>query len=62
MDDTIAYLTPPEPPVDSVANGFVSPLGFFNYTSPSAWINAATESFLGLVLQCPLWYKQAAFG
>ena len=50
MDDATAYLTPPEPPDNSITNGFVSPLDFFNYTSPSAWINTAIEKLTGVDL------------
>ena len=50
MDDATAYLTPPAPPDDSITNGFVSPLDFFNYTSPSAWINTAIEKLTGVDL------------
>jgi hypothetical protein len=50
MDDPAAFLRPPEPPDDSITNGFVNPLDAFNYVSRSAWIDAAIEKLTGVDL------------
>ncbi|SDT60748.1 hypothetical protein [Actinoplanes derwentensis] len=47
MQDPTLALVPVEEPEDSVASGFPDPGVYFNYVSPTAWINAAIESLSG---------------
>jgi hypothetical protein len=48
VDDPTALLRAPGEPDDSLTNGFVNPLDFFNYASPSAWINEAIANLTGV--------------
>jgi hypothetical protein len=47
MSDPTDYLTLPAEPDESFSNGFGSPLDFFNYVSPSAWIMEIVEELTG---------------
>src|SRR6266511_9265 len=47
MGDPTVYLTQPSEPDPSMANGFVNPIDFFNYVSPSAWVCKLIEEFAG---------------
>lgn len=48
MDDPTALLVAPGAPDESITNGFVNPLDFFNYLSPSAWVNEAIANLTGV--------------
>jgi hypothetical protein len=47
MGDPTDYLTLPAAPDEGMSNGYWSPLDFFNYLSPSAWLLAIVEELTG---------------
>jgi hypothetical protein len=48
MGEAVQYLVDPAEPDDSMTNGFANPLDFFNYISPSAWVNGIIEKVSGV--------------
>jgi hypothetical protein len=46
MEDPQSYLVEPSEPDASISHGFVNPIDFFNYVSPTAWANELINTFL----------------
>ncbi|NMO55202.1 hypothetical protein HH310_28960 [Actinoplanes sp. TBRC 11911] len=48
MAGAAQHLIDPAEPRDDMAHGFANPLDFFNYLSPSAWVNGVIEQVSGV--------------
>jgi hypothetical protein len=48
MGEAAQHLVDPGEPQDDMAHGFANPLDFFNYLSPSAWVNGVIEKVSGV--------------